>query len=275
MSNGVTELDALIPELWSTNMYDELRQNLPMANFFSREYEGEIRNLGDKVNVHQIGAATGEILTDDKATFSSEEMVVNEFQIVADKRAIASFEFTDLAQLQSMSFEQSAQEALVYAVRKQIEEQVKAALVPVAGHQINPVSASDLDAVDVAKMRTLLSQALVPTTGRGLFLDPAYFGDILQKTTFTSSDFVSNGAPISSGMFASPLYGFQIVENDNLAADVGYACHPSALQVVIQRDLRLKISDLHAQKKMGYLMSADIIFGLKLFDANRIVKISG
>jgi hypothetical protein len=106
--NGVTALDNLVPEVWAKNLYSELRNQLMFGEVFNRDYEGEIRNLGDTVRVNQIVAPEGEILTSDLQTFSSEQMVVNQITIVADKRASASFEFTNLAQLQSLSFEADA-----------------------------------------------------------------------------------------------------------------------------------------------------------------------
>jgi hypothetical protein len=69
--------------------------------------------------------------------------------------------------------------------------------------------------------------------------------------------------------------GFQIMEHNLLDADVGYAVHPSALQLVMQQDVRIKLSDLHSQNKYGYLLSADFVYGFTLADNKRIVKISG
>lgn len=275
--SGVSELAFRIPELWAQDLYDELRNQLLFANVFSRQYEGVIRNMGDVVRVQQLSAPEGQVLSSDKDVFDAEQMVWSDFTVTVNQRAVASFEITDTAMLQSMEFQTQAQAALVYAIRRKLESAVIAALIPSAAspdHQIAPASASDLAAVDVASMRTLLSQAKVPPTGRVLLLDPAYFGDLLTKTTFTSSDFVP-GSPVSAAAFSSPLYGFTIVESDMLAADIGYAVHPSALQLVLQQDVRIKVSDLHNQRKFGMLISADILYGLSLFDNKRIVKISG
>ena len=52
------------------------------------------------------------------------------------------------------------------------------------------------------------------------------------------------------------------------------AVHPSALQMVMQQSMRIKISDMHSQNKFGFKMSADIVYGFSLFDNTRIVKIS-
>jgi hypothetical protein len=274
--SGKTELSSMIPTIWSSMMYEELRNKIAFLNLFSREYEGEIRNVGDTVKVNQLLAPTGEILTNDEASFSSEALAFNTFNIVANKRASASFEITDMAQLQSLEFQAQAREALVYAIRKQIEGSIISALIPSASapdHQIAPAVASDLNAVDLAAIRTLLSEAKVPTANRYLALAPSYYGDLLQKNVVTSQDFVT--ANSAQDAVVSKFMGLNIFEHDLLAADVGYAVHPSALQMVIQRDVRVKISDMHSNYKYGTLISADIIFGFTLADNKRIVKING
>jgi hypothetical protein len=275
--NGKTELDYLIPEIWSAKMYQELRNDIMFANLFSREYEGEIKALGDTVKVQQIVAPTGEIITDDKAQFNSSTLQVNQLSIVANKRASAAFEFTDLAQLQSLAFQADAQEALVYAIRLKLENDIIAALLPSTSspdHTIAPASASDLAAADLGSIRTLLSAAKVPVSNRYLMLAPSYYGDLLSKTQVTSADFVSGGNSAQMGVL-SQFMGFQIAEHNLLSADVGYAVHPSAMQLVMQQEIRIKISDLHSQNKYGYLLSADMVYGFSLFDNKRIVQISG
>jgi hypothetical protein len=273
---GKVDIPSLIPTVWSKTMYDELRNSIVFANIFSRDYEGEIQGMGDTVKVNQIAAPTGEILTDDEASFATELLVANSFTITVNKRASAAFEISDLAKLQSIDFQMQAQEALVYAIRKQLESDIITALVPSAAapdHQIAPAAASDLAAVDLATLRTLLSVAKVPVANRYLCLDPAYYGDLLTKTQVMSRDFTAGNDSMGGVMDA--FMGFKILEHNLLPADVGFAVHPSALQLVMQKEISVKISDLHPTKKYGYLVSADFVYGFQLFDNKRIAKISG
>lgn len=272
--SGVTEFANRIPELWANKMYAQLRNDLMFANVFMRDYEGEMK-FGDTINVQQIQAPTGEVLTDDEAAFATETLTIVNKQVVVNKRASASFDISDLAKLQSLSFEQEVQDALVYAVSKQLETQILAALIPSAAapdHQIAPASASDLAAVDLAEMKRLLDIALVPASQRTLFLDANYYADLLTKTQIMSRDFTSNS---SEAGVADNFLGFRIVQHNMLTADVGYAVHPSCLALVMQQGLRIKVSDLHATGYYGYKISADLVFGMSLFDNKRLVKISG
>lgn len=276
IANGVTQLANLIPEIWSSQMYAQLRNQMIFGKIFERKYEGAIANMGDIVRVNQVAAPTGEILTDDTAAFTPETLTINQLTVTANKRASAAVEITDLAKLQSMEFQMELQDALVYAISKQLESAIIAALVPSAAapdHQIAPASASAFAPVDLGSARTLLSIQNVPVDNRYAILDPQYYGDLFNSTAMVSTDYVS-GKNGEEGVIQKYM-GFKILEHSLLTADVAHVVHPSALQLVMQQDVRVKISDLHANKYYGYLVSADFVFGLSLWDNKRIVKITG
>jgi len=274
--NGKTELDNIIPEIWSTKWYPILRANTPLTNFVARDYEGELK-FGDTIYVHQVEDATGEILTDDKASFNSEIMTINRIPIIVNQRFSAAFEFTDMAQLQSQTFENEARSALVNGIALQMENYITGLLLPSTSspdHDIAPAAASDLVAADVAGIRTLLSIQNVPEAERALFLAPSYYGDLMTKTTISSSDYIPAGSPTSTGTMPFPIFGFNVTEARNLGNDIGYAIHKSAVQMIIQQGLRIKISDLHSSHKYGFVLSADLVGQGKLMDDVRLVKIS-
>jgi len=278
VNTGKTELQNLIPTVWSTQMYDELRAKLKLGSFFMRDYEGEIRNAGDTVKVNQIAAPTGENIefgVGNTLDINSEAVTVNQFEVKADRLATASFQIENLAQLQSLEFQAQAREALVYAVMKQMEDHIESLIVPAVAQDIAPTVASDLNVGDVAELRRLLSSSKVPTQNRALFLDVNYYSDIIQKTAFASSDFIPAGSPTATGEFSSPIYGFAVGECDGFAADLGYAAHPSAMAHVMQSSMTVKLSDMHGAGKRAFLLTAEILFGAKLFDDTRVAKISG
>lgn len=261
----------LIPEIWSGKFYEELRSKTPLMGIFSREYEGEIKSKGDQVNVSQINVPTASNLAADDSTFVSGKMANSTFALVANKQTVASFEFTDLAQLQSISFMEEAKKALTDSIRLKIEADLIAQYIAaVTGFVI--ATPGDLAVADLVKARTLLSKAKVPTSDRFMLLDPEYYGHLLSKGQIVSNDYRSNDAT-NSGEVGARLMGFNVQEHDGLGALSGLAFHKSAVQMVTQREVQIKISDLHSQNKLGYLMSADIIWGSAVFDANRCTRL--
>ncbi len=276
VTTGKADIASLIPTTWSPIIYKELRAKIAFLNLFARDYEGEIKALGDTVKVSTIKAPTGEVLTNDKTSFSSELMQVTSFNVTANKRASAAFKVTSMALLQSQQFIEEAQEALRYAIMAQMEADILSALVPSAAapdHQIAPASAGLLASTDVTSLRTLLSLAKVPGQSRYLALDPSYYGDLLNSNALMSKEF-TNSNDQDNGQVVKAL-GFNIFEHDILPADTGFAIHPSALQLVMQTGVEVKVSDLHSNHEYAALISANIIYGYTLADNKRIAKIAG
>ena len=273
-----TDLLNVIPTIWSEKWYPELRKNLVFGEITLRDYDGEISQKGSTVRVTQINAPDGEVITDDSQQFASEKMSFTNMDIVADMIASASFEFTDIGVLQSIKFENEAKAALLYAVSKKIEDTIISKMIPspsAPDHTIAPAAAGSLVSSDVLGIRTLLSVQSVPMSERYMVLSPSYYSDLLGQQTLTSSDFIPAGSPVSTGLLGRAVYGFDTMESQNLGNDVGYAFHKSAVASVMQKGLSIKISDLHAQNKYAYLISASVIFGVKLMSNVRLVQISG
>lgn len=272
MTNGKAELIHLIPTVWSSLVYQELRHKVAYLNLCNRTYEGEIKNLGDTVKINTINAPAGEIITDDKASFNPEQLVTSQFELKADRRAVASFEITDMAKLQSLEFQQEAINALVYSIQLQMEKDIQSIMVPTSTHQLSALVGTSFDIADVVALRTLLREALVPADDN-LYLStsPTFYGSLMQKNMVVGADFGSVNDLMAGEV--KKLAGFKTFEHDLEVGKVARAFHTSALQIAMQTEVNIKISDLHAQKKFGYLVSADIVYGRKLADNARIAEI--
>lgn len=51
-------ISTFIPALWSARLLAHLDKNLVLGNLVNRDYEGEIKNLGDRVKINQIADVT-------------------------------------------------------------------------------------------------------------------------------------------------------------------------------------------------------------------------
>lgn len=275
--NGTADQIArMIPTVWSPLLYQELRAKPAYINLFSRDYEGEIKEKGNTVKVNQIKKPTGEILTDDKQTFNTEELQVGQFEITADRRAVASFEITDMAKLQSLEFQLEVTNALIDSILEQMEVDVQSIMVPSAAtpdHQLAALVGSSFDVADVVALRNLLAQAKVPF-GEDTYmaLGTTYYGSLLQKGMVVGSDYGSINDLMAGEV--KKLSGFKIFEHVLEGATTAKAFHRSAVQLVMQTQVNVKVSDLHSQKKFGYLVSADIVYGRKLADAVRLASLT-
>lgn len=270
---AVTDLAAVtnqIQKVWSPLFTKELRESLLLGSLVNKDYEGEIKKLNDTVYVSQINAPTGQLKTVgvDADTFESESLSTTRISIEANKRAVASFEVQDLVEIQSQIGQQGSElrNSLMYAIEKQINDYLYTLVSPSTSapdHLISGVT--DFNAAQLAAVRTLAAQAKwMKNKPWYLLADPVYYGDLLNATTLTSGDYGASDAPVISGQMAMQRFGFNIFEDNSRSTDQCIAFHPDFMHLVMQTEAQFKISDLHSQKKFGYLLSVDLIFGAKL-----------
>jgi hypothetical protein len=248
----------------------ELRASLMLGALVNKDYEGQIKKGGDTVSVSQVNAPTGSLLTvgSNAGSFESEQLSASHVHIQANKRAVASFEFEDLVSLQSQIDEGNSdvRESMLYAMNKQIEDYLITLINPSTSAPDHLVSGvSDFNAAQIAATRLLAASAKWPKSKPWyLLLSPSYMSDVLNATTLTSSDYGATDAPLVSGQMGIKRMGFNIYENDNFGTDIGLAFYPDWLHLVQQTQVQVKVSDLHSQKKFGYVISCDLIFGAAL-----------
>ena len=266
---GLASVELLVREAWSDIFMAELREKTLLAGLVNRDYSGEIARRGDTVKVSQINAPNGELRTvgTDADSFTSEALSTTQVEVVADKRAVASYDMSDLALLQSQLGDKDSEirESLGFAVAKQINDFLYSLLAPSTAapdHLLGSVT--DFDTAQLSAVRTLAGQAKwMKNKPWWLLLDPVYYGDLMSETNIISSDFV-NDKPQISGQIADRRMGFNILEDDSRDADNGVAFHPDFMYLVMQTQPQFKISDKHSNKEFGFVMSVDVVFGAKI-----------
>lgn len=259
----ITMVQDLVAKYWAPIFTKELREKLLLGSLVNRDFEGQIKKGGDTVYVTQIAAAEGQLRTVgvDAAVFDTETLSAQRLAIKADKRAVAAFEFEDLIDIQTQLNSDSSEirDALLYGVMNQVNTHLYSQVAAHASHTITGVT--NFDATQLANVRKLAAQA---RWGRekgwvGL-LDPSYYSDLLNSTMMSSVDY-TNDKPIVGGVIGEKRMGFTLVEDDSRPADRAIFFHPDFLHLVMQTQPTFKVSDLHAQKKFGYVISVDMIFG--------------
>lgn len=260
-----------IQKIWAPMFMKELRENMLLGALVNREYEGNITGSGaDTVYVSQLNAPTGQLKTvgTDADYFDSESMSLSRVAVQANKRAVASFEIADLAQLQSQigAEDSEIREALMYSVSKQVNDYLFSLVSPSTSapdHLLNSVTA--MDAAQLAAIRLLAAKAKWgKAKGWYGLLDPSYYSDVLNAATMTSKDYVDGESPVVGGQIVNQRFGFNLLEDNSMGTDKGLFFHPDFMHLVMQQEARFKVSDLHSNKKFAYVISVDIVFGAAL-----------
>lgn len=90
---------AFIPEIWSAKLNTMLEKDCVMLQCVNRNYEGEIKNQGDKVKI--ITPAPVEISTLDTSAITYNELTPTSSDLIIDQKKFFAFKINDVAQVQS------------------------------------------------------------------------------------------------------------------------------------------------------------------------------
>lgn len=268
-----TETSAIIPEIWSAKFYEVLDARLPFIESVDKNYEGEIQNLGDIVNISTVGnfSVATDLLEGQMA--DAEATSVTGQQLTINKRTFKDFIVTKKSQLQSLSHMDQLRDRAVYAIMKKMHADIIAATVPSASspdHQIAFDSGSTLALADILEAKELLDTQDVPQEMRKMLVGAAQWNDLYNISQFTSKDFVPAGSPVSSGAFQTQLVGFT-VDWSSLIGNAAYLFHPSYLTMAMQQQLNVDVFKLEGRRASR--VEVDILWGLKQLDNTRVVKI--
>ena len=108
---------AFIPEIWSQKLNNLLEKDCVMLQCVNRNWEGEIKNQGDKVKIITPADVTISTLSTENITYSELEPTSQE--LVIDQKKFFAFKINDVAQVQANS---DIMEAHLKNARKAIEE---------------------------------------------------------------------------------------------------------------------------------------------------------
>jgi hypothetical protein len=273
----LADINNVVQDFWSDLFMPELLESALLASLVNRDYQGDIKQGGDTVKVSQINRIDGEIRTVgvDADVFNPQKMTTSQVDIVADKRISASVEFEDLVMLQSQLGQKDSEirQSLIESANIQLNNYLYSLVAPIAAapdHTLTGVT--DFNASQVSTIRKLAAQAKWAKERGGWWLlaDPQYYSDMLNDSTLTSSDYVPD-APIVGGQMAMKRFGFNILEDNSAglvslsssSEDAAIAFHPDFMALVMQQQPRFKLSDLHANKQYGFVLSVDFVFGAK------------
>ena len=210
-------ISTFIPALWSARLLAHLDKNLVLGNLVNRDYEGEIKNLGDRVKINQIADVTikdykkGTDLVYDDTDGTPTELVIDQQKYFALK-----VNDVDAAQANIDLMDRSLERAS-YALRDVIDQRV-------AGHakeadstltvkdMYDPEQAYD----SIVKLGTTLDENNVTRAGRWLVIPPWLYGLLQKDKRFVGTGSAAAESRLTTGNVGSAA-GFQIYESNNLA----------------------------------------------------------
>lgn len=274
---AATELDALRPEVWSAAWYPTLLEALPFNDSIARSYEGDIRKLGDKVNITSFPQfADAEVILENQKT-DADGVTASSTQLTVDKMIVKDFIVTDLAQIQSMDASNALRDLAFFAIMKKMQSILISLIVPSASapdHTAAYTSGTTLALADIIAVKTLLDNADVPDDGTRTFVvGAAQWNHIFNITGLTSRDFVAQDGVMSSGSLPGRILGFQ-PKMTSEAGNTGYFFHPIFLQMAVQQGLSVKVFDQGGQGYRSVRVNSTLLMGAAQVSNLRVATLS-
>lgn len=272
-----TELDALVPELWSAAFLPNLLASFPFNDSVARDWENEIQNLGDTVNITsfpQFDMAM-ELMEDEKA--DADGITASKIQLVINKRVVKDYIITNKALTQSIDSSNKLRDLALHSIMRKMQKIIIAEIVPNASapdHSIAYTSGTTLDLAKLLEGKELLDTQNVPDDGqRTMITDSPQWNDIFNITGFVSRDFIPAGSPLSSGSLPTPILGFN-PKMTTEASSVTYLFHPMFLALAVQQAPAVKVYDQGGDGRRSMRVNMDCLLGVKQLDGLRVVSIS-
>ena len=210
-----------IPELWSARLLNARDKSHVFANVVNRDYEGDIKKMGDTVHINTIGAVTIGTYTQN-TDFSSgpETLATTDQTLTIDQAKYFNFQVDDIDAAQAAGdIMDKAMTRAAYGLADASDKYI-AGILAGAADATNTVSTSAVALTssnvyeNVVKMRTILDKANVPTAGRWLVIPPEMYALILLDDRF-----VKTGGEMAEGILRTGLVaqaaGFDIYLSNN------------------------------------------------------------
>lgn len=268
-----TEFDAVVPEFWSTNWYPTLLERTPWVSVIGKDYENEIRQLGDTVNITtlpQFGEARDlpEGVANDAA-----KITLGNTKLLINKQTVQDFIVTSRAEKQGLPVQMKIMDLCFFSIVKKMQKNIIAAISPSTSpdHTQAYDSGTTLGLSDWIAAKQALDDQNVSEMARQAILDSAQLNDLFNISGFMSRDFIPNAQGMQTGAIQTPILGFDVKWTTE-ADGVSTFFSPEFLQMAVQEDPVPKLFDLGVKGLRAKRVNMTVLYGIKQIDGLRVYQ---
>lgn len=290
-------LDSFIPQLWADTLLVALRKQLVFANLCNRDYEGQIRQMGDTVRISGIGQITVNDYVKDTDINAPESLTDAQTMLTISQAKYYNFAVDDVDQAQqNPKVMTEAMSYAAYQVSDTIDQYVAgfytdAPSANTIGTSAAPITVTAPTQTNIAGGTTVydelvnlgqyLTQNNVPMMGRWAVIPPwcaTYLALDLRFSSFNTAQAnarLASGSPATdNAYYLGKIAGFGDVYQSNNAHHVsGTAGQANSVDVVLAgHSMALSFAEGLA-KTEAYrppLRFSDAVKGLCLYGAKTV-----
>ena len=259
MSETTNSYSAFIPEIWSQKLNNMLEKDCVMLQCVNRNWEGEIKNQGDKVKIITPAEVTISTLGSENITYSELEPTSQE--LVIDQKKFFAFKINDVAQVQANT---DIMEAHLKNARKAIEEVQDAYLL--SQH-------TNVDSANIVKLALCLKNSDAVTAGSRpwVVINPTVESYLLQSSEFIGAHNVADET-LREGAIGR-IAGMDVLVSTNLDAVSGkYYVLAGTNEAITFASQLAKIESLRDKDSFSDLVRGLYLYGAKTVQPKALAK---
>jgi hypothetical protein len=220
-----------VPEIWSANLLKALDETAvyTQAGVINRDYEGDIARAGDTVHITSIADVNVNPYTKGSSTLTYPVLTDATRALVVDQSDEFDFSVDDIDKRQALpGLVQEASRRAAINLQLTAEEYVSGLMVTEIDGGSNDLGAetvgsSEGDAYDLlVELRTVLTRALIPATGRWVAVPPEFYGVLLKDDRFIRLDASGTTEGLRNGVVGRAA-GFTVIEGTTVPETSGGA----------------------------------------------------
>lgn len=272
-----------IPELWSARLLQGLEKSHVATNLVNRDYEGQIRNQGDKVNINTLSDVAIKTYTPNSDIASPDDLTTTKQQLEITEADYFNIQLDDVDRVQAAGeLMDTAMRNVAYKMNDRTDSFILGKIASgVASGNIIGTTASPIQVTknniyeSIIEMRTKLDKANVPTSGRTIIIPPEIYALLLQDERFVKSDAAAGQNVLVNGLVGR-VAGFDVFESNNVVYDTNNKFWKVTAQVRTATTFAEQIVKTEAyrmEKRFSDAVKGLHVYGAKVTDGTQIAEL--
>lgn len=272
-----------IPELWSARLLQGLEKSHVATNLVNRDYEGQIRNQGDKVNINTLSDVAIKTYTPNSDIASPDDLTTTKQQLEITEADYFNIQLDDVDRVQAAGeLMDTAMRNVAYKMNDRTDGFILGKIASgvdsgnIIGTTESPIQVTKNNIYEsIIEMRTKLDKANVPTSGRTIVIPPEIYALLLQDERFVKSDAVAGQNVLVNGLVGR-VAGFDVFESNNVVYDTNNKFWKVTAQVRTATTFAEQIVKTEAyrmEKRFSDAVKGLHVYGAKVTDGTQISEL--
>lgn len=219
-------ITTFIPELWTARLLQGFEKSHVATNLVNRNYEGEIKNHGDKLYINTLSDITIKSYTPNTDIAAPDNLATTSQYLEITEADYFNIQLDDVDRVQAEGeLMDTAMSNAAYQMNDNVDSFILGKIAAgvasgnVIGTTSSPIQVTSSNIYDnIVGLRTKLDKANIPTDGRSIVIPPEIYALLLKDDRFVKSDAQAGQNALLNG-FVGRVAGFNVFESNNVVYD--------------------------------------------------------